>query len=289
MMDASARPLAPLDVVWIDVPAGRIEPSPDPYHLLDLHASEPVRASIRLDGRESRGTQLYGDINIVPAGSTGRWLLEARASALLLRLAPTLFDEAADAMNLKPVGLALRPAVSVRDPHIEHIGWMIKNERLTGYPSGSLWLESAAYAIALRLVRRSHDSLRVPPSSQQAMPKWRLYKVRDYIEANLDRDLTLRELAAVAGFSVPHFKVLFRNAIGLSVHRYVVERRVEYARRLILRGRHPMANIALDAGFAHQSHMIRCMQRVLGIRPAQIVALARGSCGSRSLVPMRPQ
>ncbi|MBV8803943.1 MAG: helix-turn-helix transcriptional regulator [Sinobacteraceae bacterium] len=288
-MDASTRPLVPLDVALIDVPAGRIEPAPDPYHLLDLHASEPVRAAIRLDGRESRETLLYGDINIVPAGSTGRWLLEARASALLLRLAPSLFDEAAAAMNLKPVGLALRPAVCVRDPHIEHIGWMIKNERLAGYPSGSVWLESAAYAVALRLVRRSHNSSRVPRSFQQAMPKWRLSRVHDYIEANLDRDLTLRELAAVAGFSVPHFKVLFRNALGLPVHRYVVERRVEYARQLILQGERPMANIALDAGFAHQSHMIRCMQRVLGIRPAEVVALARGSSGSRSFVPAGPQ
>jgi AraC family transcriptional regulator len=261
-------------VHWLDVPAGRIESDPDPYHLLDLHASEPVRASIRLDGREILRTQLsHGDINILPAGSTGRWHLEAGSNAVLLRLAPTILEEAVDAVSLKSASAQLRPAIRARDPHIEHIGWLLNDERLAGYPRGGLWLESAAYAIAMRLVRRSDDSLRLPHLPARAMPKWRLRRVCEYIEANLDQDLSLKEVAATAGFSVPHFKVLFRHSIGLPVHRYVVERRVERARQLILRGERPMTDIALDVGFSHQSHMTRCVQRVLGIGPREILSL----------------
>jgi AraC family transcriptional regulator len=272
-MNALTSPSTPLDLQWISVPAGRIEPAPDCYHVLDLHASQPAHASIRLDGRESRRAQRHGDINIVPAGCTGRWLFESGADALLLRLAPGLFEEAADAMYSRPARLELRPEICVRDPHIEHIGWMLKDERLTGHPRGMLWLESAAYAIALRLVRRSHNSSGLPRLLERGMPKWRLRRVCDYVEANLAQDLSLRELAAVAGFSVPHFKVLFRHSIGIPVHRYVVERRVERARQFISRGDLPMSNIALDVGFSHQSHMIRCVQRVLGITPAQIAEL----------------
>jgi len=272
-MSAVPGPSVPLDLVWIDVPAGRIDTAVDCYHVLDLHASQPVHASIRLDGCESRGTQCYGDINIVPAGCTGRWRFEAGASAVLLRLAPRLFEEAADAMDSTPARLTLRPAIGVRDPHIEHIGWMLKDESLAGRPRGNLLMESAAYAIALRLVRRSHNASRLPRLPERAMPKWRLRRVCDYVEVNLDQNLSLHELAAVAGFSVPHFKVLFRHSMGLSVHRYVIERRVERARELIVRGERPMSTIALDAGFAHQSHMIRCVQRVLGITPTQIAEL----------------
>src|SRR5690348_5642743 len=97
-MNATTHPTPPLDLVWIDVPAGRVEPVPDCYHVLDLHASRPVQASIRLDGRELQGPQRRGDINFVLAGCTGRWLFEAGVNALLLRLAPRLFEEAADAM-----------------------------------------------------------------------------------------------------------------------------------------------------------------------------------------------
>lgn len=271
-MNTTSRSPTLLELAWIDVPPGRIEPAADTFHVLDFHASRTVRASIRLDGREMRGPQSPGDINIVPAGATGRWNFEADVNALLLRLAPTLFEEAADAMFSKPSGLKLRPAICVRDPHIEQIAWTLNEDRLAGNPRGTLWLESAAYAIAARLVRRSHHSPRLPRLLQRSLPKWRLRRVCDYIEASLDQTLSLRELAALAGFSVPHFKVLFSQSIGLPVHRYIVERRVERARQLILRGER-LSSIALDVGFAHQSHMTRCLQRVLGMSPTQIVEL----------------
>ena len=95
----------------------------------------------------------------------------------------------------------------------------------------------------------------------------------DYIEANLDRDLSLAELANIAGFSASHFKPLFRHAMGLPVHRYVVECRVERARQLLLRGDRSMGDIAIEAGFTHQSHMARCLRRVLGIGSAEVAML----------------
>jgi len=73
----------------------------------------------------------------------------------------------------------------------------------------------------------------------------------------------------VAGFSLSHFKPLFRQATGTPVHRFVLERRVERARTRLLEGGRSMTEIALEAGFAHPSHMARCMRRVLGLSPAQ--------------------
>jgi AraC family transcriptional regulator len=64
---------------------------------------------------------------------------------------------------------------------------------------------------------------------------------------------------------------LFKRSFGVPVHEYVIQRRVERARTLLLRGALPASQVALDAGFSHQSHMARCMRRVLGITPAAIV------------------
>jgi AraC family transcriptional regulator len=102
------------------------------------------------------------------------------------------------------------------------------------------------------------------------LPAWRLRHVIDYIEAHLDQDLTLAELAAVAGFSLSHFKPLFRQAVGMPVHRYVLERRIERARMLLAGSDKSMTEIAIEAGFAHSSHMARCLRRVLGLSPSQI-------------------
>jgi AraC family transcriptional regulator len=228
-----------------------------------------------MDGQESRGAQLHGDINVLPAGCLGRWLMAAPANAVIVRLAPTLFEEAADAMGFNSSGARLQPSIRMRDPHVEHMSWMLNEERAAGNLRGRLWRDSLAHTIALRLVCRSQrfsPALRV---NDRALPKWRLRNVCDYIEANLDDDLSLAELAAIAGFSVPHFKVLFSRSVGLPVHRYVIERRVERARQLLLQGKHSMSEIALDTGFAHQSHMTRCVRSVLGVTPAQIIALRR--------------
>jgi AraC family transcriptional regulator len=95
-----------------------------------------------------------------------------------------------------------------------------------------------------------------------------------YIDAHLDHDLALDELAAVAGYSVSHFKPLFKAAVGVPVHGYVIERRVARARELLLAGRHTIAQVAIETGFTHQSHLARCMRRVLGVSPSQL-ALSR--------------
>ena len=89
-------------------------------------------------------------------------------------------------------------------------------------------------------------------------------QVIEYIEAHLDQDLSLAELAAVTGYSVSHFKPLFRAAAGVPAHRFVMQRRVERARLLLLQGGMNVTESALACGFAHPSHMARCLRREPG-------------------------
>jgi AraC family transcriptional regulator len=105
-----------------------------------------------------------------------------------------------------------------------------------------------------------------------------LRRVIEYVDAHLDQDLTLAELAAVAEFSPSHFKALFKEAAGVPVHRFVLERRIGRARlRLrLLDGRQSITAIALETGFAHPSHMACWMRRLLGLSPSQIRAGRQG-------------
>lgn len=96
-----------------------------------------------------------------------------------------------------------------------------------------------------------------------------------FIEEHLDQPLSLAAIADVAGVSASHLKTLFRRSTGLPVHRYVVQRRVERARQLIVRGDLPASQVALAAGFAHQSHMARCLRRALGVTPSALARSAR--------------
>ena len=59
--------------------------------------------------------------------------------------------------------------------------------------------------------------------------------------------------------------------MGQSVHAYVMERRVQRARALLLEKKLPISEVALEAGFAHQSHLARWMRRLLGVTPSEIL------------------
>lgn len=257
-----------LDVLTSPVPRGRFDSPVDGRHVLCLHLGAPVPVSYLAGRYERQGTRLHGQFCVVPAGSSTRWTLTAPATSLLLRLNRSLMRDTAEHMRLDP---ELAPAIHVRDPQIERIGWMMQTEEQDGHPGGRIFADSLASALAARLLALQTLAARqLPATPVRALPAWQLRAVQDYIEANLDQDLTLAELAAVAGFSVSHFKELFRHAAGMPVHRFVLARRVERARQLLQQGQLTNTEIALEAGFAHPSHMARSIRQSLNLTPAQL-------------------
>ena len=265
----ATAPLPLLDVLTSPVPSGRFDSPVDERHVLCLHLGGPVPVSYRAGKAERQGVRLHGQFCVVPGGSSTRWTLSRPATSLLLRLAPAHLRATADDMGRGARAFDLAPAIHVRDPQIERIGWMMQAEDHDAHPGGRLFADSLASALAVRRVALQSPS-RIAPA--RALPAWRLRHVIDYIDAHLDQDLTLAELAAVAGFSPSHFKALFRQATGTPVHRFVLERRVERARLHLLEGRLSVTEVALETGFAHPSHMARWMRRIVGLSPSQIRA-----------------
>jgi len=92
----------------------------------------------------------------------------------------------------------------------------------------------------------------------------------DYVQEHFTRDLSLTELASVAGVSPSHLKTVFRRTTGLPVHQYIIRLRVEYAIRLTLETKLPLSEIAIMAGFANQSHMARHTRRIIGTSPGAL-------------------
>jgi AraC family transcriptional regulator len=257
-----------LDVLTSPVPSGLFQSPVDWRHVLCLHLGDPVPVSYGSGNREKPGLRIHGQFCVVPAGSSTRWVISRPTQSLLLRLKPSLLAETAEAMGISSQNVDLAPSIHVRDPQIERIGWMMQAEDDDEYPGGRLFADSLATALAARLLGLQFS--RTHSKRKRVLPAWRLRRVIEYIEAHLDENITLAELATVAGYSLSHFKPLFKQAAGLPVHRFVLERRVERARTSLLEGRKSITEIALETGFAHSSHMAHCMRRVLGMSPSQI-------------------
>ena len=183
-------------------------------------------------------------------------------------LSSLLMLSAADAMGVNSDRVDIPPQLHVRDPRIEHIGWAVKAELEASEPLGRLYGDSLGLALAAHLLRGYLPARR--GGSDVRLSRRRLQRVVDYIHDHLSQDLSLAELAQLVDMSPSHFKVIFKQSVGLPVHQYVIRSRVEYATDLIARGKLSLSDVALQAGFANQSHMARSMKRLTGVTPSAV-------------------
>ena len=89
------------------------------------------------------------------------------------------------------------------------------------------------------------------------------------IRENLDGKVRLSELARECGLSVSHFTRAFRKSFGMSPYRWLLERRIDQAKVLLVTGDLPMANIAMQSGFSDQAAFTRAFRRIVGDSPGR--------------------
>jgi transcriptional regulator GlxA family with amidase domain len=100
------------------------------------------------------------------------------------------------------------------------------------------------------------------------LPPKLLRRLQEYIDSHLSEAIELEGLAALAGLSLHHFARAFKTSAGVPPHAYVLRRRVDKARDLLISTDHPVADIALAAGFSDQSHLSRHFRQSVGVSPS---------------------
>ena len=142
-------------------------------------------------------------------------------------------------------------------------------EEIEGDYADRIVVESLGTALCIRIAQHFVGHLPLPTS--KGLSPERSRRVRDYIEAHLDGDLSLTVLADIACLSPYHFSRSFKEAAG-GPQRYVMQRRLERAKALMRRTNQPLALIAQEAGFADQSHLTSIFRREMGVTPGQFRA-----------------
>ncbi len=248
-------------------PPGLVEVPGQEDARVSIHVGPPVEVTCHRAGCYHCGTSVHGDIYIIPADTPSAWDLKGRDTFLTLSVSPALLNRVAKELGHDPDGIEIRNRFQVRDTQLESIGWALKEEMGCGYSCGLLYFDSLALAVATRLIRYHSSKSTDMKRPNKRLSDCRLRQVFVYIEDNLAENIALADLAAVVGLSVSHFNVLFREAVGLSPHQYLIRRRVERAKELLSEGKLSISQIAAESGFAHQSHLARHMSRILGVAP----------------------
>ena len=260
-----------IDVGTKFVERGLCDSPPHVDHRLSIHVGQPV-ASVCWERRpRRRWFRTPGGINIVPAGAQSLWFIEAPMEQLLLRVPYETFTSVAVDLGLDAARVQLDARHEVVDARIEQIGHVLRLEMAERNPNGRLFVESFSEALCVQLIRQFSLRAAIEKPRRVKLGPLHLARVAEHIEEHLgSENLSLQELSAVAGTSVSYFKAAFKQAFGKPVHRYVVERRVERAVRMLAEGA-PISFVAAEVGFAHASHMARWMRRLLRTTPSQLL------------------
>ena len=176
---------------------------------------------------------------------------------------------AAESLAAQLDGKPLREQPVIRNarPSLLSLGKALRNQILEGRQLGPLQLESFA---TLCLAEWLDDlSAETAPETTKGPGLKSLPRINDYIRANLEQELSLTDLAAVAELSPSYFLRAFKAATGQTPHRFLMERRVQRACELLRETDWALAEITFACGFASQSHMTDAFKRHLGVTPGR--------------------
>ncbi|WP_235885014.1 helix-turn-helix domain-containing protein [Bradyrhizobium frederickii] len=162
----------------------------------------------------------------------------------------------------------LNDLVLLRDPFAEQLAKALIER---SHSADREFARCIGQALAMHLARRA-----LPQAKVNALPKWRLRRVQEYVGTHFDHCISLSELAKIAGLSRMHFAAQFRAATGYRPREYLLHQRIERAKSLLLNSETALAEVALTVGFCTQAHFSTVFKRITGDTPA------RWRCASRN-------
>lgn len=226
-------------------------------------------------GAEDRTIVQRGRIWLTPRGLQGGRIDFAAPVPQILHVYLPSQHFAADSLGIDfrhAAYTSLRYEQSFQDPLVAEIACAIASELRTPTAGGKLLAETLAATLAARLVQR-HSSISPDREfvrlANQGLDRRRLTRVKEYITANLEGDLTIDRLAKVASLSRFHFARAFKAAVGQSPHQYVSAHRLERAKELLVRGDRSLLDIAIALNFSSQANFTRAFHRGTGMTPGR--------------------
>jgi AraC family transcriptional regulator len=259
----------PISASVVSRPAGEAVWRSD-YHRI-IYYSVGHTGTLQYENGPTRRFQvLANQVAFVPRGATARYYIPVPVRRIQILQNPETYDGLISDM-VRGGAAHLEPSGIFSDPLLSQLSLTLANEMEPGFRDRIL-VDALNTALAVQITQRFVDPSKIALAPSNGLSRDRLKRVQDYIEAHLDDRLTLTELAGVACLSAYHFSRSFKQATGVGLHHYVMQRRLERAKTLLRRTRQPLALIALEAGFADQSHLNSVFRREIGVTPSQFRA-----------------
>ena len=224
------------------------------------------RGSVEVGVRRSemeRFTYDAGGLRLLPRHQE-KWVRIDDMEVLAIGISDTALTAASERTDGE---VELRGADHVVDARIGGLAAALNAERIAGFPSGRLLLDSIEQALAVTLVHGYAVRDNVASAYRGGLGAARLRHVTEFIKAGLERDLTLVDLAHSVGLSTAHFAVMFRQSTGETPHQFVLRCRVERAKEMLRTAKARILDVAVACGFKTQQHFARVFRQMCGTSP----------------------
>jgi AraC family transcriptional regulator len=195
-----------------------------------------------------------------------QWIGSADMEHLIVSISDVALAAACDGAGGR---VELHPRWKMTDARLSSLLAAVNSERVAGFPSGRLFLDSVEQALAAALVNGyavRHGPVR---TYRGGLSPARLRRVKEFVHAKMEDELRLHELAQSVGLSTAHFSEMFRKSTGETPHQFVLRLRVERAKEMLRSAEPRVLDVAIACGFKTQQHFARVFRHLCGLSPKE--------------------
>ena len=200
---------------------------------------------------------------ILPHRHEGKWVGLMNAPYLQLSISDMALIAASDRE------VELRMYRKFADPRLRALVAAVHKEALAGFPSGRLFLDSVEQEIAIALVNRHAVRHRPWKIHRGGLGSARLRRIKEFIDAKMEDELSLDDLAQSVGLSTAHFARMFRRSMGETPHQFVLSQKIERAKAMLRVAEARILDVAVACGFKTQQHFAQVFRDLCGVSPTE--------------------
>ncbi|MEM1050919.1 MAG: AraC family transcriptional regulator [Pseudomonadota bacterium] len=212
-----------------------------------------------------------GDLTLLTRSRPSSWKWDGDVLVRHAYLSGDFLIRVADEVLDRPVGsVDFADELSVRSPAISACMRALADEAQQPILGGSLFADAIGTQMAIHLLR-NHVSIEFPEDVHRFAFSIRDMKViEDAITSSLENPPSLDALASLVGLGRWSFSQRFKATYDMGLPQFVLQQKVECARRLVEGSRDPLKMVAFRAGFSDQAHMTRAFSRFGLASPSSI-------------------
>jgi AraC family transcriptional regulator len=205
---------------------------------------------------------------ILARRNTEEWLRwTSQATVLMIELPDDALQAVAQETGADSIEMEGTP--HFEDRRVAALIEAVEHEQACGSLSGRLYLDGIGHALAAAVIQ-ARGARRKPLRSYSAgLAPAQLRKVTEYIHGEIDRDMTITQLAATAGLSPAYFSQMFRRSTGRTPHQFVLHCRIQRAKEMLRTSDKKIIEVAIDCGFQTSQHFARVFQKLCNAKPTE--------------------